>query len=366
MLSILLAASFSATPTLAIAYFDDPTNDPELEPIRRGLAQMLITDFKQLPGLEVLERAKLDLVFDELKLWKSQTVDPTTVAALGKKLAATWLLLGSVQQRGKILQIDARVVEVKTGQVLAGKSVEGERAQIFAMEKDVAQMLIDGLALKLSVAERSRLRKTHGKSYDEFVEYTKGLKALDSGDEAGAKKHFENAKGDQGLRAIAYDLAIFKHYTAPLTDEEDADFDEQLKQLDPKGKTLGDAIIYLGHSQYGGFNDPRKVENLIQLAEWVVDRRLSPMGAGNNATAAEPTLLTTLEAMFAADAGLAPLMPGLYEYLLRKYPNDAALVSNAKRALAHPWPSGRMQPGPAAHVPAMKRLLEKIAAQVKQ
>ena len=366
MLSLALTLALGSAPTLAISYFDDPTRSAELEPIRRGFAQMLITDFAQLPEAQVLERGKLDLVLGELKLWQTPLVDPATTQKLGKRLAVQYLLLGSVALAGDQLRVEARLVEVKTGKILAAKNGEGTRAQGFALEKDLAEFLVEALALKLSVAERSRLRKAHGKSYDEFVEYSKGLAAFDRGDKAEATKHFENAKGDPALRAIAYDLALFVHYTAPLTDAEDADFDEQFRALDAKSKSLGDTIMYLGHSQYGGAFDSRKVENLIGLAEWVVDRKLSPMGGAGNTTPAESTLLTTLEAFFAADATLAPQMPALYEYLLRKYPNDAGVASNAQRALEHRWPVGREYPGATPNRDAMRRLLTKISAQVKK
>ena len=48
------ATASSLRPTLAILYFDNLSGDPELQWLRTGLADMLVTDLSQLTALNVV------------------------------------------------------------------------------------------------------------------------------------------------------------------------------------------------------------------------------------------------------------------------------------------------------------------------
>ena len=73
-LPLLLLASTSAWagPTLAVARFDNHTTDASLEPLGRGLSDMLTTDLAGLSEVTVVERAQLSQVLDELKRRKTK------------------------------------------------------------------------------------------------------------------------------------------------------------------------------------------------------------------------------------------------------------------------------------------------------
>ena len=46
--------------TIAILYFDNSSNNPQLDPLKKGLADMLISDLSNLNMLRVVEREKLE------------------------------------------------------------------------------------------------------------------------------------------------------------------------------------------------------------------------------------------------------------------------------------------------------------------
>lgn len=340
MLAALLATAVAAAPTLAVAPF--ATAEPALEPVGRGFADTLITDLAGVSEVQVVERAKLKLALDELKLWRTPLVDPATVAKVGQRLAADYLLTGELSLKGDALAVTARVVAVKTSRVLAARTVEGTRAQIFALEKDVAELLVEALALKLSVTERSRLRKARGKSYDEFLEFTKGLAALDSGDAAAAQQHFDAAKGDPTRRAYAFAVTRAKHAGAPLTAEEDAEFHAILAAVDPKSKEAGDALSALLNVTLGA-PDARNVADQLELCEWIFSRDLTLMDGTTGTRSIEAQILTTALAPFESDPELGPTVATAYEYLLHKYPGDALAAESARRHLQvgrSQWRSG--------------------------
>jgi TolB-like protein len=153
MAAAALALALAATPTaaragpgtLAILYFDNQGND-DLEPLKVGLAQMLITDIKTTSTVTVVERARLQEILDELELGHSGVVDPGTAAQVGKLLGAEWLLLGSYFELLGTLRVDARLVRVETGEIIHADGVHGATASFMGMEQQLATSLRDALA----------------------------------------------------------------------------------------------------------------------------------------------------------------------------------------------------------------------------
>ena len=162
-LAILLVAPIRAAAgpgTLAILYFDNEGN-PELEPLKVGLAQMLITDLKGTPGVTVVERSRLQEILDELELGHAGVTDPDTAAKLGKLLGAEWMLLGSYFELLGTLRIDARLVKVETGEILHAHGVNDTARAFMVMEKAIAHSFRTHLEQQASAPPRRphRLRR---------------------------------------------------------------------------------------------------------------------------------------------------------------------------------------------------------------
>ncbi|MFT5587547.1 MAG: curli biogenesis system outer membrane secretion channel CsgG [Cognaticolwellia sp.] len=134
---------------VAVLYFENQGN-PELEPLKVGLAQMLITDLTGSKGIQVVERAKLQAILDELELGHSGKVDGDTAAQVGKLLGAKWLILGSYFELMGTLRIDARLVRVETGEIVASQGVNDVANAFMGMEKKLAEGLKEALAQKVA------------------------------------------------------------------------------------------------------------------------------------------------------------------------------------------------------------------------
>lgn len=128
---------------VAVLYFENG-GTPELDVLRLGLAQMLISDLSQEPGLVVLERTRINEVLAELELNKS-AVDPATAQRAGKLLGAERLVLGAYFELLGTLRIDARVVEVETGRILGATGADGARADFQRLQDTVAKALVPSL-----------------------------------------------------------------------------------------------------------------------------------------------------------------------------------------------------------------------------
>src|SRR5688500_17930937 len=91
--------------SVAVPYFDNNTGQAQLDPLAKGLADMLISDLSQVASLRIVERQKLNQVLAELKLSRSKFIDPKTAQKLGKGLAAQYILSGGYTLVGDTLRI---------------------------------------------------------------------------------------------------------------------------------------------------------------------------------------------------------------------------------------------------------------------
>jgi len=82
----------------------------------------IIDQLIQNSRAQVVERALLDRLMEELKLGTGKLVDPKTALTLGKILAAKVIVSGKIVHQGPQSQANFRVIETETGEVTASVS----------------------------------------------------------------------------------------------------------------------------------------------------------------------------------------------------------------------------------------------------
>jgi TolB-like protein len=212
------AAASGVRPTVAVLYFDYQGKNPELEPLRKGLAQILTTDIGELETIRVVERARLEEVLAELELGRSAKVDRASAARIGKLLGAQALVLGSFFDVAGVLRVDARVVEVESGRVVRSVGAQAKADDALACEETLAEKLRSALqayAVESSSAPRaakagaspsprkgasgegggaSTAQEPRAKvKVSALAAYGRALDALDRNDRADAKSELEAA-----------------------------------------------------------------------------------------------------------------------------------------------------------------------------
>jgi TolB-like protein len=176
---------------LAIIYFDNSGGDPSMEKLKKGLADMLITDLSNVNMLDIVERDKLESILKEQKLSNSKEFDPKTAAKLGKLLGAQIILTGGYFEMLGSMRIDARFIDVETGEILKSDGVDGQTSTFFKIQKQLSWKIIKSLDTKISDQEKKELEtkeKSKALSIDDLNEYSKALDLFDQGKKADAKK----------------------------------------------------------------------------------------------------------------------------------------------------------------------------------
>jgi TolB-like protein len=194
-LSLAIGDAFAGPGTVGVLYFQNQGN-PELEPLKVGLAQMLTTDLVGAGSAKIVERTQLQAVMDELKLGHSAVADKDTSSKLGKLLGAEYLILGSYFSLAGTLRVDARLVRVETGEVVHASGDNGGIADFLNIEKKVATSFRDQLGKLLPGIVKplaSIAADAAAHPLEAVMALSDGLVALDQHELPRARESFQKA-----------------------------------------------------------------------------------------------------------------------------------------------------------------------------
>lgn len=226
VLCVLAAASVAeakGAPTVAVLYFDYDGTNEEMGFLRKGLTQMLVTDLSGTPGVQVVERVRLEAALAELDLGKTRKIDKATAAKVGKLLGARYLIMGGYFDMKGTLRIDARIVEVETGRVLHSIGANRKVDDFLALEEQLAGDLRtwieqelpdhDAGVRKAAKVDRKKKKKPVARkrpaklSAGAASRYGRALDHIDNGDtEAGKKELEEIVEEEPDFELAAVDL----------------------------------------------------------------------------------------------------------------------------------------------------------------
>jgi TolB-like protein len=140
-------------PTVAILYFDYTGKTEGLGVLRKGLAQMIISDLSTLETIRLVERDRLEEILAELKLNQTASIDPKSAAKVGKLLGARYMVMGGYFDLMGSLRADARVVEVETGKIIQSLGANGKPDDFLTVEQKLSGDLNTILSTKLVMAD---------------------------------------------------------------------------------------------------------------------------------------------------------------------------------------------------------------------
>jgi TolB-like protein len=143
-----LPAFATEKPTVAVLYFGYGGENAELKVLKKGLAQLLITDLSDFGTAHLVERDRLEEILAELELGQSGKLDPSTVAKVGQLVGAHYLVMGDYFDMKDTLVVSARVVEVKTARILRSHKALGSAEDFLSLEQKLAKeinQVLEGL-----------------------------------------------------------------------------------------------------------------------------------------------------------------------------------------------------------------------------
>jgi len=151
---------------LAVLPFANLTGNPDQDFLSDGLTQEMITLLGRLhpQSLGVIARTSV------MRYKKSEA----PIEQIGRELAVSYVLEGSVRREGSRVRVAADLIEVRDQIQLWGDILEREMSGILALQNDVAREVAKALALKLLPSEQARFVQARPVNPEAHEAYLRG------------------------------------------------------------------------------------------------------------------------------------------------------------------------------------------------
>jgi TolB-like protein/Flp pilus assembly protein TadD len=147
---------------VAVLPFDNISPDKETDYFSDGLTEELIATLSLVSEIELVSRwASMQ--------YKERAKD---LRAIGNELGARYIVGGSVRRFQDSVRITVQLVDVVTNRQLWGNTYKGKMDDIFDIQEQVAQQIVEALKLKLSFSEQVTLTKrqtVNAQAYDLYL-----------------------------------------------------------------------------------------------------------------------------------------------------------------------------------------------------
>ena len=150
--------------SIAVLPLANDTNDANTEYLSDGITEGIINQLSQLPKLKVMARSTAFR-------YKNRDVDAQSV---GRELRVRAVLTGRLKTIGEKLRINVELVDSVDGSQLWGETYNRELADLLTLQDEMSNEIAEKLRIKLTGAEKKKLRKQSTKSSDAYQLYLKG------------------------------------------------------------------------------------------------------------------------------------------------------------------------------------------------
>lgn len=210
------AAHAQSKPTLAVLYFNNSAlgaQNAELQPLSKGIADLLINSLAANPNIRVVERDRIQAVLDEQKLAQDGKLDPATSVRVGKIVGAHHMITGVfiTERASGTMKISVRVFNTETSQIEQMAEETGKTDAILPLidklgAKLNAQLKLPDIPAPAREAHEASAKKQEKVPFQAVLLYSRGLEQKDKGNNTEAVTLFR-----QSIRA-------FPAYEAPQTE----------------------------------------------------------------------------------------------------------------------------------------------------
>jgi TolB-like protein len=170
-------------PTVAVMYFNNSSilQHADYEPLRVGIADLLINELHANPAIRVVERDQLQKLLEEQNI-PTDRVDPETAVRVGKILGAHHMVVGGfvIDTKGE-LRLAARAVNVETSQIEHVETVSGKADDFLDVISTLANQMNRGMKLPdlPGPARRQQPEKAPAGKWRSLITYSRAMLAED-------------------------------------------------------------------------------------------------------------------------------------------------------------------------------------------
>lgn len=192
---------FHASPhpekSVAVLPFANLSPDPDNEYFSDGITDDIITQLSKVRGLHVTSRTSV-------MRYKQTT---KSVAQISSELGVANVLEGSVRRAGNRVRVVAQLIDAKTDKHMWADRYDRELTDIFEIQGEIAERIVDALEATLTPADKERLGKKPTDNLSAYNLYLQGRFHWNRFTPTGVQRgleFFERAAELDGEYALAY------------------------------------------------------------------------------------------------------------------------------------------------------------------
>ncbi len=151
--------------SIAILPFKNLDSDPNNEYFSEGVIEAIRTSLSQVNDLHVISRTSVE----------QYRAGSKSAREIGSELGVSALLEGSIQRNGNQVRIDVRLVAASTQELVWARTYDRELKDVFAIQTEIAQQVVNELNATLSSEEETKLAKSDTDNPRAYDLYLKGV-----------------------------------------------------------------------------------------------------------------------------------------------------------------------------------------------
>ena len=163
--------------SIAVLPFVDMSQAHDQEYFCDGISEEILDALARVEGLRVVARTSS---FS----FKGKNLD---VEEIGQKLGVANLLEGSLRRDGNRIRVTAQLINARDGFHIWSDTFERELQDVFAVQDEITQAIVDALKIKLAISPRPHARQ-NTEAYDLYLQ---GLYFSNKSDEQSLRKSIE-------------------------------------------------------------------------------------------------------------------------------------------------------------------------------
>ena len=154
--------------SIAVLYFENMNSEKDSDYFCAGMTEDIITDLSKIKELKVVSRT-------DVLPFRNKEVNTRQV---GDALRVNYILEGSVRKAGNRIRITAQLISVRDGYHLWAERFDRLVEDIFDLQNEVSQKIVDALKISLTDTERQLLTQKPTDDLRAYDFYMRGRELL--------------------------------------------------------------------------------------------------------------------------------------------------------------------------------------------
>lgn len=250
--SLEMSAESVPEKSIAVLYFENMNSEKDSDYFCAGMTEDIITDLSKIKELKVVSR-------NDVLPFRNKEVN---IRQVGEALRVNYILEGSVRTAGNRIRITAQLVSVRDGYHLWAERFDRLVEDIFDLQNEVSQKIVEALKISLTDSERQLLAQKPTddlRAYDFYMRGRELLSLKGRKNTALAIEMFENAAAiDPGFASPYAGLAeayssMYEWYDGNSSWLSKAiEINQKALALDPASLTakFGIAMVYFNQRRF--------------------------------------------------------------------------------------------------------------------